>query len=357
MRARKNVGSGRPPRPPNQPALVPVEEDELVAWRRAAARRRSAAAPVDARWCCCAPDVGRPPPGSPAAAALLKGQQISVRASPTNPPAFPSPLPVPPTPPPSTPPFTSPCPPPSRRASCLSSRRPTRAWCVPPLPPRPSVPTRLELTGPVPRPHSQTGKPTGIWATEHIHAYYVLKDSFKLTVASPKGGVAPIDPGSVEFAKGDEGLTRFQADAEAQRVLNETVKLADVKAEDYDAVFYPGGCVSPRALCCCYCCCCGCGCPPAPRELTSSPAPRTPSSVQPRPRRRPRVRRGLVQADQRLLGGGQADDGRLPRAGRLCQRQAAVRRGLHQGQDVHRLHRRGGGAGRRGGDDPVPARD
>src|SRR5262249_9469063 len=34
---------------------------------------------------------------------------------------------------------------------------------------------------------------------------------------------------------------RFQQDAAAQQALANTVKLAEVKADDYDTVFYPGG--------------------------------------------------------------------------------------------------------------------
>jgi putative intracellular protease/amidase len=36
-------------------------------------------------------------------------------------------------------------------------------------------------------------------------------------------------------------MTRFKQDAAAQKALANTVKLADVKAEDYDTVFYVGG--------------------------------------------------------------------------------------------------------------------
>jgi putative intracellular protease/amidase len=36
-------------------------------------------------------------------------------------------------------------------------------------------------------------------------------------------------------------MARFKKDAAAQEALANTVKLADVKAEDFDTVFYPGG--------------------------------------------------------------------------------------------------------------------
>src|SRR5436190_18302146 len=36
-------------------------------------------------------------------------------------------------------------------------------------------------------------------------------------------------------------MTRFKQDQTAQKALSQTVKLADMKSEDYDTVFYVGG--------------------------------------------------------------------------------------------------------------------
>src|SRR5262249_6676715 len=36
-------------------------------------------------------------------------------------------------------------------------------------------------------------------------------------------------------------MTRFKQDAEAQKALSRTVKLSNMKSEDFDTVFYPGG--------------------------------------------------------------------------------------------------------------------
>jgi len=36
-------------------------------------------------------------------------------------------------------------------------------------------------------------------------------------------------------------MARFKQDKRAQKELSQTLKLAEVKAEDYDTVFYPGG--------------------------------------------------------------------------------------------------------------------
>jgi putative intracellular protease/amidase len=87
-----------------------------------------------------------------------------------------------------------------------------------------------------------TGHKTGFWLEEFAAPYYALKDAgAEIVVASPKGGQPPLDPKSdAEDAQTDD-TRRFKADAEAQAALAATQKLADVKAEDFDAVFYPGG--------------------------------------------------------------------------------------------------------------------
>ncbi len=87
-----------------------------------------------------------------------------------------------------------------------------------------------------------TGKKTGFWLEEFAAPYYVLKDAeVAITVASPKGGQPPLDPKS-EIPEFQTELTkRFRTDSAAQAELANTKKLADVSADDFDAVFYPGG--------------------------------------------------------------------------------------------------------------------
>ena len=87
-----------------------------------------------------------------------------------------------------------------------------------------------------------TGKKTGFWLEEFAAPYYVLKDAgAAITVASPKGDQPPLDPKS-DLPENQTLLTkRFRTDAAAQAELSSTKKLAVVSAEDFDAVFYPGG--------------------------------------------------------------------------------------------------------------------
>lgn len=87
-----------------------------------------------------------------------------------------------------------------------------------------------------------TGKKTGFWVEEFAAPYYTLKDAgATITIASPKGGQPPIDPKSTELANQTEATHRFDKDDILQEVLSNTKKLAEVSADDFDAVFYPGG--------------------------------------------------------------------------------------------------------------------
>jgi len=87
-----------------------------------------------------------------------------------------------------------------------------------------------------------TGDKTGFWLEEFAAPYYVFKDAgAEITLASPLGGQPPLDPKSDAPDFQTESTHRFKSDSAAQAVLASTLKLADVSAVDFDAVFYPGG--------------------------------------------------------------------------------------------------------------------
>ena len=87
-----------------------------------------------------------------------------------------------------------------------------------------------------------TGAKTGVWLEEFADPYFIFKDaSAQITLASPKGGQPPLDPKSMTTDTQTDATLRFQHDADAQDALARTTKLADIVADQYDAVFYPGG--------------------------------------------------------------------------------------------------------------------
>lgn len=87
-----------------------------------------------------------------------------------------------------------------------------------------------------------TGKKTGYWLEEFAAPYYVFKDAgVEITLASPLGGQPPRDPKSDDAASQTDFTRRLKSDPAAQAALARTLKLRDVAASNFDAVFYPGG--------------------------------------------------------------------------------------------------------------------
>ncbi|AMV48431.1 type 1 glutamine amidotransferase domain-containing protein [Paraburkholderia caribensis] len=87
-----------------------------------------------------------------------------------------------------------------------------------------------------------TGRTTGFWLEELAAPYYLFKDAgAEVVLASPRGGLPPLDPKSNESAFQTETTRRFEADPVATAQLAATVRLDAVSQADFDTVFYPGG--------------------------------------------------------------------------------------------------------------------
>lgn len=87
-----------------------------------------------------------------------------------------------------------------------------------------------------------TGHKTGFWLEEFTAPYYAFVDAgAAVTLASPAGGQPPVDPRSSAAEAQTETTQRFMQDQAAQEQLAQTLPLAEVSADDYDAVFFPGG--------------------------------------------------------------------------------------------------------------------
>ncbi len=85
-----------------------------------------------------------------------------------------------------------------------------------------------------------TGHKTGFWFEEMSTPYYIFESNgTQVTLASPRGGMPPIDPKSDD--NNIPSVKRFKADALAMARLEDTKPLAKIDAEDYDAVFIAGG--------------------------------------------------------------------------------------------------------------------
>ncbi len=87
-----------------------------------------------------------------------------------------------------------------------------------------------------------TGDKTGFWLEEFAAPYYVFHEAgAAITLASPKGGMPPLDPRSDAEDAQTPATRRFKGDAAAQAALAATLPLAQIDAASFDAVFFPGG--------------------------------------------------------------------------------------------------------------------
>ncbi len=87
------------------------------------------------------------------------------------------------------------------------------------------------------------GYRTGLWLGELTHAYDIfVAAGHQVTIASIAGGQVPIDPESLQhggLAMGD--TDKRYADPELMRLLADTPAVADLSADDFDAIYLTGG--------------------------------------------------------------------------------------------------------------------
>ena len=85
-----------------------------------------------------------------------------------------------------------------------------------------------------------TGIPTGFWLSELTHPMAKFEAAgYETVIASIKGGKPPIDPVSLNF---DDAVNKkFWDDEKFQNKLANSLKLDEVDAKDYAAIFFAGG--------------------------------------------------------------------------------------------------------------------
>ncbi|WP_417897831.1 type 1 glutamine amidotransferase domain-containing protein [Bacillus haimaensis] len=83
----------------------------------------------------------------------------------------------------------------------------------------------------------KNGNETGLWLSEFGEAYVEFKKAgYEVTVASPKGGKAPVDARSLEGGEIPQEIL------DTAQYLEDTIKLDEViDSSKFDAIFLPGG--------------------------------------------------------------------------------------------------------------------
>jgi arylsulfatase A-like enzyme/putative intracellular protease/amidase len=86
------------------------------------------------------------------------------------------------------------------------------------------------------------GKPTGVFASEMTVPYYAFLDAgMDVDVASPLGGVIPVDPQSIKPIIRCADDDRFLADDDFKAKVTSSLAVGDLDMSDYDIVFLAGG--------------------------------------------------------------------------------------------------------------------
>jgi putative intracellular protease/amidase len=76
---------------------------------------------------------------------------------------------------------------------------------------------------------------------EFAHPYEILSPKAEIITASPKGGLAPLDPSSIEAFKTDESCQSFFNNQ--KELWEKTLPLHQLlgRASEFEAIFFPGG--------------------------------------------------------------------------------------------------------------------
>jgi putative intracellular protease/amidase len=85
---------------------------------------------------------------------------------------------------------------------------------------------------------------TGYWAEEFANPYKIVTEAgHQVVVATPNGAIPNVDMMSLrpDMAGGAQGALELEAIIRSAEEMRRPLKLSDVRLEDYDAVYLPGG--------------------------------------------------------------------------------------------------------------------
>lgn len=84
--------------------------------------------------------------------------------------------------------------------------------------------------------------PTGLWLSELTHIYHSAGDEgFDITIASPKGGVTPVDPESLKPLVLDSISKAYWDNSAFRDLLQHTESLQEIAGQQFDCIYLAGG--------------------------------------------------------------------------------------------------------------------
>lgn len=83
---------------------------------------------------------------------------------------------------------------------------------------------------------------TGLWLSEITHIYHSAKEqNWNITIASPKGGLTPIDPESLKPLVLDKISKQYYESEIFMTALEHTKSLSEISEETFDCIYLTGG--------------------------------------------------------------------------------------------------------------------
>lgn len=90
--------------------------------------------------------------------------------------------------------------------------------------------------------YSDPDHATGLWLSELAHAWQVFEArGFEQAIVSPNGGQSPLEPRSLRFPNYDGAARAWHRDKAKMALLEHTLRPDEVRAADYDAIYFTGG--------------------------------------------------------------------------------------------------------------------
>lgn len=84
--------------------------------------------------------------------------------------------------------------------------------------------------------------PTGLWLSELTHIYHSAGDEgFDITIASPKGGMTPVDPESLKPLVLDSISKAYWDNSAFRDLLQHTESLQEIAGQQFDCIYLAGG--------------------------------------------------------------------------------------------------------------------
>ncbi|WP_395762899.1 type 1 glutamine amidotransferase domain-containing protein [Elizabethkingia anophelis] len=83
---------------------------------------------------------------------------------------------------------------------------------------------------------------TGLWLSEITHIYHSAKEqNWNITIASPKGGLTPIDPESLKPLVLDKISKQYYESEIFMTALEHSKSLSEISEETFDCIYLAGG--------------------------------------------------------------------------------------------------------------------